>query len=425
MRAVAEHAAGRLRLRLTVVAALILAVILLLASVVIVLLFQQAVQTSADDLSRSRAQDLVTAFEAGGLPALLTDVGDNSVAQVVSQDGRVLAASANLRDSGAMTDLTPDGDSFQSFDLSGVPDDSETEDYRVWALTAHGPDGAAVVYVGHSGEAVSESSASLVRSLAFGLPLVLLTATVLLWVLIGRTLRPVEEAYRRQRAFVADAAHELQSPLAAYRTCLEVALARPADTDWPLTARSLLADGDRMERLVRDLLFLARQDGAPTDHRLVDLDDVVLEEARRLRASARVEIDTSGVSAAPVLGSRGDLGRLVRNLLANAAQHATSQVSVTLTSDATGVRLVVVDDGPGVPREHRDHVFARFYRGEESRAHESGSTGLGLAIVRAVTLRHGGTVHLEDGHRGGRPLEEGPVEEGSPGATFVVQLPAP
>lgn len=406
----ADSASRRLRLRLTVVAALILALILLLASVVIVLLFQRAVQASADDLSRSRAQDLATAFEAGRLPALLTDVGDNSVAQVVSQDGRVLAASANLRNSGAMTELTPDGDSLVAFDLSGVPDDSETEDYRVWALTVHGPDGAATVYVGHSGEAVSESSASLVRSLGFGLPLVLLAATALLWVLIGRTLRPVEEAHRRQRAFVADAAHELQSPLAAYRTCLEVALARPADTDWPLTARALLADGDRMERLVRDLLFLARQDEAPAAHRLVDLDDVVLEEVRRIRASTSVEIDTSGVSAAPVSGSRGDLGRLVRNLLANAAQHATSRVLVSLTSDATGVRMVVVDDGPGVAPEHRDHVFGRFYRGEESRAHESGSTGLGLAIVRAVALRHGGAVQLEDG---------------SPGAVFMVQLPAP
>ncbi len=411
----AEARAGRLRLRLTAVAALVLTAILVLASVVIVLLFQRSVVAAADDLSRSRAHDVAAAFEAGALPALLTDVGDDSVAQVVSEDGRVLGASANLRSSGPITGRMPRGDSFEVFELSDVPDDDETEGYRVWALNTQGPDGTAVVYIGHSGEAIDETVSSLMRSLALGLPWVLLAATALLAVLIGRTLRPVEEAHRRQRAFVADAAHELQSPLAAYRTCLEVALARPADTDWALTARSLLADGDRMERLVRDLLFLARQDEAPGVHRLIDLDDVVLEEARRLRASVEVEIDTSRVSAAPVVGARDDVARLVRNLLANAAQHARSRVLVTLRSDATGVRLTVADDGPGVAPEHRDHVFGRFYRGDESRAHESGSTGLGLAIVRAVAQRHGGTVHLADGQ----------LAEDSPGATFVVWLPTP
>lgn len=255
-----------------------------------------------------------------------------------------------------------------------------------------------------------ETVASLVGALALGMPVVLVLASVLLWTLIGRTLRPVEEANRRQRAFVADAAHELQSPLAAYRASIEVGLEHPESTDWPLNARALLADSDRMEQLVRDLLFLARQDEGQATRRLVDLDDVVLEEARRLRASARVEIDTSGVSAAPVSGARSDLGRLVRNLLANAEQHASSRVSVTLTSDATGARLVVTDDGPGVPAEDRDRVFDRFFRGDESRAPESGSTGLGLAIVQAVAGRHGGTARLD---------------HDAPGATFVVHLPPP
>ena len=100
----------------------------------------------------------------------------------------------------------------------------------------------------------------------------------------------------------------------------------------------------------------------------------------------------------------------MRNLLANAEQHATSRVTVSLTSDSTGARLVVADDGPGVPSEHRDRVFDRFFRGDESRAHETGSTGLGLAIVRAVAGRHGGTATLD---------------EHTPGATFVVHLPAP
>lgn len=404
----AESSARRVRLRLTAVASLVLAVILLLASVVIVLLFQRSISAAADDLSKSRAHDVAASFEAGVLPAVLDEVGDDSVGQVVSEDGRVLAASANLGSSGPITERTPGDEGVEAFDLQDVPDDDETEDFRVWAISAHSPDGSAVVYVGHSREAVNESMVSLAGSLALGLPLVLVAATGLLWGLIGRTLRPVEEAHQRQRAFVADAAHELQSPLAAYRTTLEVALAHPVDTDWTSTARSLLADGDQMERLVRDLLFLARQDEGAVAHGLVDLDDVVLEEARRLRSSARVEIDTSGVSAAPMTGSRADLGRMVRNLLANADQHATSRVTVLLTSDGDSARLAVADDGPGVPARLRSHVFDRFCRGDEARAHETGSTGLGLAIVRAVAERHGGTAQLD---------------HASAGATFIVRLP--
>ena len=399
-----------LQRRLTAVAALVLAAILALAAVTIMLLFQRSLQAATDDLSRTRALDVAAAVEGGVLTKVLVDVGDDSVAQVVGSDGRVLAASANLGDAGPITSLRPEDEEPAAYDLRDVRDDNETEDYRVWAVSTSGPDGPAVVYVGHSAEALVETLASLLGALALGLPLVLVLATALLWTLIGRTLRPVEEAHRRQRAFVADAAHELQSPLAAYRTAIEVGLEHPAGTDWPLTARGLLADGDRMEQLVRDLLFLARQDEGSATRRLFDLDDVVLEEARRLRASARVEIDTSGVSAAPVSGSRSDLGRLVRNLLANAEQHAISRVTVSLTSDATGARLVVADDGPGVPAQHRDRVFDRFFRGDESRAHETGSTGLGLAIVRAVAGRHGGTATLD---------------EAVPGATFVVQLPSP
>lgn len=399
-----------MRRQLTAVAALVLAAILALAAVAIVLLFQRSLHATADDLSRTRALDVAAAVEGDALSQVLVDVGDDSVAQVVLVDGRVLAASANLGDSGPITSLRPDSEEPEVFDLEDVRDDDETEDFRVWAVAARAPEGAAVVYVGHSAEAAMETVASLVGALALGMPVVLVLASVLLWTLIGRTLRPVEEAHRRQRAFVADAAHELQSPLAAYRASIEVGLEHPESTDWPLNARALLADSDRMEQLVRDLLFLARQDEGQATRRLVDLDDVVLEEARRLRASARVEIDTSGVSAAPVSGARSDLGRLVRNLLANAEQHASSRVSVTLTSDATGARLVVTDDGPGVPAEDRDRVFDRFFRGDESRAPESGSTGLGLAIVQAVAGRHGGTARLD---------------HDAPGATFVVHLPPP
>jgi signal transduction histidine kinase len=166
-----------------------------------------------------------------------------------------------------------------------------------------------------------------------------------------------------------------------------------------------------MERLVRDLLFLARSDAGDEalPEQLVDLDDVVLEESARVRASGTTAVDTSRVTAAPVRGNRDDLARLVRNLLENAWDHADGLVDVTLANGSTEVTLTVEDDGPGVPAEHRDRVFERFYRADESRNRSTTGTGLGLAIVRSVAERHHGTVELADGTRGAR---------------FVVRLPS-
>lgn len=396
------------RVRLTAAATLVTALVLVGAAALLLVLFWRTQVDAADDLSRGRAADLARLAQRDAVPPLIADVGDDSVAQVVGRDGTVLGASGNLGDAPAVSTYVPPDGAARQLDLDGVPDDDETEDYRAWALRAEAPDGPVVVYVGTARESTRETVTALAVSLAVGLPVVLLVAAGLLWGLVGRTLRPVEEAHARQRAFVADAAHELQSPLAAYRAALEVGLAYPDVTDWPETARELLDDGERMERLVRDLLFLARQDDAPSVTRPVDLDDVVLEEVRRLRTGRGIEVDASGVSAGPVLGSRPDLARMVRNLLENAQRHARSRVVVTLASTADGVRLTVSDDGPGVAPHHRGHVFERFYRGDEARAHETGSTGLGLAIVRAVAQRHGGSAEL------------GPAD---PGATFVVRLP--
>ena len=307
------------------------------------------------------------------------------------------------------------------------------------------------VYVGSSLESAQEVTGRLTRLLWFGLPLVLALLAGAVWLVVGRTLRPVERiraevaeisaraldrrvplpgsgdevqrlaetmnemldrlesAALHQRDFVANASHDLQSPLSVIRTELDVAAAHPDTTRWPQTLQTLRVEADRMERLVRDLLFLARADEtAPGTSGLVDLDDVVLEEVARIRTATTREIDTSAVSAAPVRGSRDDLARLVRNLLANACAHAASRVTVSTGQVGDAEVLVVEDDGPGVAVEHRARVFDRFYRADPVRSRDGGGTGLGLAIVRSVTEEHGGTVELD---------------EAGTGARFVVRLP--
>jgi signal transduction histidine kinase len=395
---------------LTALAGVATAVALAVASAVVVLLFEQSVRSTSDDLNRSRAADLLTLTDRGALPTTLAGVGDDGVAQVVDESGRVLAASGNVRNRPPLTSQRPQGDQAILIELKDAPDDDETEDYRVWAIRGESPEGVIYAYVGTSAEGVRESVASLMGALLIAIPPLLIALVGLMWLLVGRSLEPVEAAHARQRAFVADASHELQSPLASFRAQLEVALEHPTGTDWEQTARELLSDSDRMESLVRDLLFLARQDEGPAPPTtLVDLDDVVLEEVARIRSRTTVPVDTSGVSAAPVRGSRDDLARVARNLLDNAVRHARSAVTVACSSAAGGVMLAVSDDGPGVAPEQRAHLFERFYRGDEARWSGTGSTGLGLPIVAAVVSRHGGRVE---------------VGEPPAGAQFVVHLPS-
>lgn len=395
------------RRRLTALASLVTAVVLVCSAVALLLLAERSLEDNADDLARTRARDLAAQVASSSLSSELGEIGDDSVAQVVAQGGEVLAASPNLGDAGPISREQPDGDEPEVMVIE-APDDDEIETYRVWALSADGPGGPATVYVGSSTEAIEEAVGALRAPLVLGIPLVLVLATGLVWILVGRTLRPVEEAHQRQRAFVADAAHELQSPLGSLRAQIEVALQHPASTDWPGTARDLLADSDRMERLVRDLLFLARQDESLETGRLVDLDDVTLEEVARSRGGSDVAISTDRVSAGPVRGDRDDLSRLVRNLLANAVHYAASSVTVECGVEGEWVVLRVADDGPGVPPGAADRIFDRFYRADPSRGH-SGSAGLGLAIARAVAERHGGSLRLLNR---------------SPGAEFEVRLPA-
>ncbi len=214
----------------------------------------------------------------------------------------------------------------------------------------------------------------------------------------------LEDASDRQRHFVSDASHELRSPVAAIRTEMEVALRDPDDTDWPEVATSVLAEDERLEQIVADLLALARFDEHPdaVDVDEVDVDEVVLAEVARTRDAV---VDASGVSAGRVVGRRADLASMARHLLDNAARHADSTVRVTVSSADGWVLLAVDDDGPGIADAERERVFDRFTRLEEARSRDAGGAGLGLAVVRRVAERHGGRAQVTDSDLGGARLE--------------------
>ncbi len=455
------------RARTTLATTLLAGVVLVAAAWVLLGVLRHDLTEHRDDLARSRAAELARQVAQGTLPTHLTDLGEDGIAQVVGPDGAVLGWSSGLTGSGPIAEVPVRTGGADLLVLTGVQDDTETEDYRVWALSAPGPSGPVSVFVGDSLESVEEAVASLRRGLIVSIPVLLLLLAAGTRLVVGRALGPVEDLRReasaltpsagtrrlaepgtgdevarlastlnqmlgrlddaatRQREFVADASHELQSPLASLRARLEVALAHPGSTDWSEVADGVSRDTDRMEGLVRDLLLLAREDESGADagrHRhdvLVDLDTVVLEEARA-PSPPGVALDLSGVSAAPVRGDPAELARLVRNLLDNAEGHAASTVAVTLVSDGAQVRLTVTDDGPGIPAERRDEVFARFTRLDPDRSRggpedrRRGGTGLGLAIVRSIAVGHRGQVRIEDAQPGGVPS----------GTRVVVVLPA-
>ena len=211
---------------------------------------------------------------------------------------------------------------------------------------------------------------------------------------------------------MSDASHELRSPLATVITLLEVARARPDRADWPSVAATAEVEAGRLGHIVDNLLLLARSDEGHLvrGHEPVDLDELALAEGERLKAQGRVLVDLRGVGAGRVLGDREQLGRVRRNLAANAERHAASTVSFEVARTDGCVEVVVADDGPGIPVEERERVFERFARADQARDRPAGGAGLGLAIVGEVVSVHGGSVVVADSAVGARIVVRLPAE---------------
>jgi signal transduction histidine kinase len=442
------------RVRATAGAVVVVGVVLTVAAVSLVLAQRESLRDGAEAAAEARATQVAEQVAASGPPeALLADADDaeeddgdtdaepEDVVLEIRDDDRVVVASQPEvplpdEDDGVVT--LPGGD--HDYVLA----DAESE----WAGREY------TVVVAVSLEDADESTSALVPLLIVGTPLVLLLVGAITWLVIGRALAPVERMRRevasitddrldrrvdvppsgdevhrlggtmnamlarlqaardRQRRFVSDASHELRSPIATLRQSGEVAQRHPDAFERGELADTVVAESLRLQRLVDQLLVLTRVDEGRTvgDAREVDLDDLVLAEAARTRRERTgLEVDTSRVGPARVLGDPLALAQIVRNLVDNAARHAHSTVGMGLVEEAGRVRLEVADDGAGIPPGDRDRVFERFVRLDEARARDGGGSGLGLAIVRELVAAHHGTVAV--------------VDTPSGGALFVVGLP--
>jgi signal transduction histidine kinase len=216
---------------------------------------------------------------------------------------------------------------------------------------------------------------------------------------LNRLLARLAEAFDAQRAFVADAAHELRSPLTALRLQLQLLARAPDATALALARDNLGAAIERSIHLVEQLLTLARSehDSAPSHMRALALDEVVraaIADAHAFAAARGSELSLDAPDRVTIRGDADALRILVRNLIDNAVRYtpANGRVRVRVTSQpGGGARIDVDDSGPGIPPAERARAFDRFYRRDGSPA---GGSGLGLAIVKAIASRHGATVAL-------------------------------
>ena len=442
------------RSRATVAASLVVAGFFVAASALFLELLRQSLVEILDEAVAELAEDVAAEVEQDILPPVFVSNDDDSFIEVVDDAGRVRARSDNLPEGEPVVTLQPSA-RLSAQTVRGLPI-RDSGPFRVVALRTEGPDGPVTVYAGSTLSGVDDELVVVRSLLAAGLPLLMALVAATTWVVVGRSLRPVEairaevadisaralhlrvsepptgdevarlaatmnamldrleSATERQRRFVGDASHELQSPLSALRADLEVALAAGDGEpgEWAHTARRLLGDVERQEALVHDLLFLARADEytAARSPTLVDLGDVVLTEVGRVRLRAPVAVDTSTVSGAPVRGHWGDLARVVRNLLDNAVRYARSRVAVSLEVVDGWAVLTIEDDGPGIPPDERERIFERFARLDTARSRQQGGTGLGLAIAREVVVDHHGTITVDEGRGGARLVVRLPAE---------------
>jgi signal transduction histidine kinase len=214
---------------------------------------------------------------------------------------------------------------------------------------------------------------------------------------INTTLQRLDNAAAQQRRFVADAAHELRSPLTTLLASLEVALAYPERTDWPAAATTAARQTRRLQTLAEDLLLLARLDTrTPTaGPETVDLTALASRLAEQYPLIERpLTLTCDSTAPAHVHGNPDEYERLLRNLVDNAARHAAYRIQITVRNEDAWVVLTVHDDGPGVPNEDAERIFERFVRLDDARSRDHGGTGLGLAIARDLAHRHRGTLSL-------------------------------
>ncbi len=249
---------------------------------------------------------------------------------------------------------------------------------------------------------IQEIQDSLANTLLFSDALILILTLIVAFVLSKRTLAPLEEAYKKQKRFIADAAHELRTPLAVMQAGSEVILRSERDVvDYTKFIRESLEEVKRLTMLSNNLLFLARNNSKKNSlFSKVSFSEICKKQIEIMRPYG----DTKDVSIKNfidddliVLGNGDDLIRLLVNLLKNAIDYNKTggSVTVVLTKKDNKIILSIEDTGIGIKNEDLPHIFERFYKADDSRVQNMSGTGLGLAIVKEIVDEHHGLIKVK------------------------------
>ncbi len=231
--------------------------------------------------------------------------------------------------------------------------------------------------------------------------------------MIGR----LEQAFNQQRRFVADASHELRTPVSVIRSITDVALSQPsAPEEYVLVLKEINAESERLGKLINDLLALARADEGLVrfDHDTVQLDLLtsdVVDSMEALAAERNITLTVGELHAATILGDAARLIQVIMSLVDNALTYTNAGGSVTLSVKTTKTHALLItrDTGIGIALKDQPHIFERFYRADPARSRAAGGSGLGLSIVDWVIRAHDGSVSVES--------------QSGQGSTFTIMLP--
>lgn len=449
----AHRRARGLRARLAAVTAVAVIVPLLVGVFVLATLLQRSLTGSLTSRVEQQVEAVATAVRQDGVrPSVLTDVDPAMRTVILDSAGRV-RVSQPAGQTRPLSEDRPAGEhrSVRNARYWWRPGDVDTP--LVVSRGVRTPSGTYVVQVSASQEPQHEAISTDAKILLLGTPVLALLAAALAWWVAGRALAPVDRmraevdavegghldtrvevppqqdeiaalavtlnrmldrlqsAQAQQQRFVADASHELRSPLATLQAATDLASADPAG-EWPVVAPTVQAELERMNALIGDLLLLARLDerraASPVGE--VDLDDIAQAEVGRWRAGTTVTVRYAGTPSR-ARAREASVQRIVRNLVDNGTRHARHEVLVTTSTVAGRAVLTVDDDGPGIAARDRERIFDRFVRLDASRSRGEGGFGLGLAIVRELARSTGGEVSAGESPLGG--------------ARFTVVLPLP
>jgi signal transduction histidine kinase len=441
-----------IRARLTLFFVLAIAIILAFTGFALVSLVHRSLVTSASnqiEATMTQAQERLVNDHMSPSRRMSIPMHGDVVVQVTNVEGtKVWAASSAIINAPVLATTRYDADATNGLAVvlqqngQSSPFVGEVSLGQVETVSTHR--GAGLIFGFVYGGPIDHSVTVLLFSVLVSFPLLLLLSGSLIWLGIGLALAPVESIRRRvnaiaaqdlsqrvpvtggddeiarmartvnemldrleasskfQQEFVSNVSHELRSPLTTLLATVDRAANDQDKTNWSEVTETILREGRRLDVLIDDLFWLARNDefrieSARVD---VDLDDLLFEEAQRVRSMSALSVDTSLVSPTRVSGDPAMLKRMIRNVVDNAVRYAQGSLQLACFYDGDAAVVSVGDDGEGIDVATSGRFFERFVRADPARSRHSGGTGLGLAIVSEITTLHGGSARFVEVPRG-------------------------